>query len=286
MNRDILKFNEIFKDIPAKRSSLAVLSSKDKFLKTCFNISPEEQYKKISLKDFKEKKSTISSVDSFFKDLSQKHEIEGLSIIDRDELWNVMDNLWEKEQESFKNLPYNLQLKLIYERLGLFSSFKTKSKRSTFFYGSKNSTNFFPDTNFLLDIFKTKFKFLFPERKNLVFGLIDNSSNFVDLIMLFFHKSRLMGFVSLNKDMNSLLDISKRTRILSLLETKYKVPCYGVFMEESAWFACVERQKKDGKRAAWSCFFHAQKSRSGKKRLFLEPRSRALQLSLFFKSIF
>ena len=285
MNRDFNKFNEIFRARPSEKKSLTILSSKGNFLRGIFNKEAEEE----SIPELKGKQIEPSSITPIYNLLSKKYNVHSIQNIDEDDLIEITDKLWDEDHNNFQDAHCYAQVRSVYEKL-----FSLKSSKKTLLYGDKNKNNFIPQSNFLLDIFKSKIIKNSFGKRNILFALVDELNDTVDLMVLSFSGQELFRFSSIEKEQVLIKGISgdflKRDtvkRILARLKDKYKNPFHAIFITKSVWIRCLEKQERYGKKAAWRYLLQANKSRrSSREVLLLEPEEWTLRFSMFLKSLF
>ena len=285
MYKELHKFNEVFKIIPAKKKAMTIISFKDSFMFGLFNEKRKEDF----ISTLKGKKINRESLNTIYKFLSKKYDIQALQYIDEDDLMKTVDNLWHRSQEDFQNIHYHTQIKKIRECL--FSS--QVSQKKTFLYGDKNQSNYIPESSFLLNIFNSKSSQSFLEKKNLILGLINETHSAIELMMLSFKNQELFSFSSIGKEEifmkeapSNFLKRNIVKRVLSELKSTYGDSFYGIFTTKSIWIKCIEKQKGHGEKAAWRYFLRRSKGKNNREFLLIEPNSWALRANMLLKSIF
>lgn len=262
------KFQRLLGPLPPKKPSLLVLHSHHRILSGALALSGGSSG---GVGGFQEVGTHIDPIDSAWEVLSHKYEVNGGCFVDNEELVNALGQVASVRPTPPATDHFYAQIVRLRELMGLDRGEKSKL---AVHMGDRPLDQYWPRKNFLLSIFQTFFGELFPERKLVLVGVV-NDSHSMESILLEFHGPDLKGFCEpdfsgIDWKGSNLFDPETAQRFVAWSESHHMLPAYSLFVSRRLWDECREVQLLNGERAAWKLLAKANGAKEEREMLF-EP---------------
>lgn len=262
------KFHQILGPLPPKKPGVVVLHSNNTIVAGAVGIPNDSPMKD----GFEDVGAAMENVDAMWDKLSHKYGAVGSTFIDREELVNALGQVASVRTGSPATDNFYSQLKKLRAQLGVDRNDKQKLAQH---FGDRPVDAFWPREHFLFSLFRCFLGELFPDRKLLLLGVV-NDTDSVDAMLLEFQGHELKGFCDPSfsgldwKGMDLFLP-ENVARFVLWAETHFVLPTYAVFITRRIWEECREAQSKGGEKAAWKHLLKMHSARDVEREVIFEP---------------
>lgn len=262
------KFQRILGPLPPKKSGLVVLHAHNRILGGALGLAAGSP----SNSGFTDTGKQLEPIENSWELFSHKYGCAGATFLENEELLAALAQVAAVRPSAPATDHFHAQLVRLREMIGVEKG--EKSKLATHL-GEKPVEQFWPRKNFLFSFFRSFFGELFPERKLLLLGVVNDSQS-MDALLLEFQGAELKGFCEPDfsgidwKGMDLFLPATA-SRFVAWCESHHMLPAYTLFLTRRVWEECREAQMLHGHKAAWK---HLQKTRSQRdveKEVLFEP---------------
>jgi hypothetical protein len=262
------KFQKILGPLPPKKPGVLVLQANNRVLAGALGLPAGSP----SSAGFGEVGRQIEHIDNTWEELSHKYGAAGASFIDQVELQKLLSQVAAVRSSSPATDHFHAQLVRLREALGVERGEKS---RLAVHMGERPVESFWPRKNFLLGLFRSFFGELFPEKKLLLIGVVNDPQNF-DALLLEFQGAELKGFCEPDfsgidwKGFDLFLP-DTASRFVAWCENHYMLPAYSLFLSRRVWEECRDAQAVQGDKPAWKALLKSRSQRDVEKEVLFEP---------------
>lgn len=262
------KFQRILGHLPPKKSGLVVLHSHNRVLAGALGLSAGSP----SNSGFSDVGRQVDQVDSAWEVFSHKYNAAGATFIDNEELMAALAQVAAVKPSAPATDHFHAQLVRLREMIGVERGEKNKLAVHV---GERPVDQFWPRKNFLLSLFRSFFGELFPERKLVLLGVVNDSES-MDCLLLEFQGAELKGFCEpdfsgIDWKGSDLFLPESAARFVSWCESHHMLPAYSIFLSRRVWEECREAQMLHGEKAAWRALQKVRSQRDVEKEVLFEP---------------
>jgi len=262
------KFQRVLGHLPPKKSGLVVLHSHNRILAGALGFSAGSP----SSSGFSDVGRQIDQVDSAWEVLAHKYNSTGATFIENEELMAALAQVAAVRPSAPATDHFHAQLVRLREMLGVEKGEKSKLAVHV---GDRPVDQFWPRKNFLLSLFRSFFGELFPERKLVLLGVVNDSQS-MDCLLLEFQGSELKGFCEpdfsgIDWKGTDLFLPESAARFVSWCESHHMLPAYSIFLTRRVWEECREAQMLHGEKSAWKALQKFRSQRDVEKEVLFEP---------------
>jgi hypothetical protein len=262
------KFQRVLGPLPPKKSGLVVLHSHNRVLAGALGLSAGSP----SNSGFHEVGRTVDPIDSAWEVFSHKYDVGGGTFIDNEELMAALAQVAAVRPSPPATDHFHAQIVRMRELIGVEKSEKSKLAQHM---GDKPMDQYWPRKNFLLSLFRSFFGELFPERKLVLLGIVNNAQS-MDALLLEFQGPDLKGFCEpdfsgIDWKGSDIFSKETATRFVAWCESHHMLPAYSIFLSRRVWEECREAQMLQGDKAAWRALQKNRAQKDVEKEVLFEP---------------
>jgi hypothetical protein len=262
------KFQRLLGPLPPKKSGLVVLHSNNRVLAGALGLSAGSP----PSSGFLDLGRQLDQLDSAWEVLSHRYNCAGATFMDNEELMAALSQVAAVRPSAPATDHFHAQLARLREMMGLEKGEKSKLAAHL---GERPVEQFWPRKNFLLSLFRPFFGELFPERKLVLLGVV-NDPHSLDALLLEFHGAELKGFCEpdfsgIDWKGNDLFLPETAARFVAWCESHHMLPAYSLFVSRRVWEGCREAQMLQGEKAAWKLLQKTRSQRDVERELQFEP---------------
>lgn len=262
------KFQRILGPLPPKKPGVVVLHSHNRVVSGALGLAAGSP----SNSGFTDQGTQIESLDANWETISHRYGAAGGTYIDNEELMTALAQVAAVRPAAPATDHFHAQLVKLRDLLGVDRG--EKNKLATHM-GERPVDQFWPRKNFLMNLFRSFFGELFPERKLFLLGVVGEAGT-LDALLLEFQGAELKGFCE--PDFSGLdwkgLDLflpDTISRFVNWCESYHMLPAYTLFLTKRVWEECREQQMLHGEKAAWKHLLKLRSQRDVEKEVLFEP---------------
>lgn len=262
------KFQRLLGPLPPKKPGMVVLHSNNRIQAAALSLNSSGQ----SNSGFSDKGKSLDPMESAWEVLSHKYNCGGATFLESNALSEAIAQVASVRPTAPATDHFYAQIVKLREMIGVEKGDRSKLAQH---FGDRPFEQYWPRKNFLLSLFQSFFGELFPERKLLLFTVV-NDANSIDSILLEFQGDELKGFCDPDfsgldwKGMDLFLPETAQ-RFVAWCESHHILPAYSIFLTRRVWEDCRQAQMTQGERAAWKVLLKAKHARDVEKEVLFEP---------------
>lgn len=262
------KFQRLLGHLPPQKSGLVVLHAHNRVLAGALGLSAGSP----SNSGFSDVGRQMDQVDGTWELFSHKYNSAGATFIDNEELMTALAQVAAVRPSAPATEHFHAQLVRLREMIGVEKGEKNKLAVHV---GDRPVDQFWPRKNFLLSLFRSFFGELFPERKLILLGVV-NDPHSMDCLLLEFQGAELKGFCEpdfsgIDWKGTDLFLPESAARFVAWCESHHMLPAYSIFLSRRVWEECREAQMVNGDKAAWRALQRFRSQRDVEKEVLFEP---------------
>ena len=262
------KLQRILGPLPAKKPGMVVLHSHNRVLAGALGYSAQSP----SNSGFTDVGRQVEPIENAWEVFSHKYNSSGATFIDNEELLTALAQVAAVRPTAPATEHFHAQLTRLRELMGVE---KGEKSRLATHVGERPVESFWPRKNFMLALFKSFFGELFPERKLLLLGVV-NDAHSMDALLLEFQGAELKGFCEpdfsgIDWKGKDLFLPETVSRFVAWVENHHMLPSYALIITKRVWEECREIQISQGEKAAWKHLLKVRGQRDVEKEVMLEP---------------
>jgi hypothetical protein len=276
------KLQRILGPLPPKKPGMVVLHSHNRVLAGALGHSAQSP----SNSGFTDVGRQIDPMDTTWELFSHKYASAGATFLDNEELMGALAQVAAVRPSAPATDHFHAQLTKLRELMGVDKGEKSKLALHV---GERPVEHFWPRKNFMLSLFKSFFGELFPERKLLLLGVVNDAQN-MDALLLEFQGAELKGFCEpdfsgIDWKGKDLFLPETAARFVAWAEQYHMLPAYSLILTKRVWEECRDVQTNQGEKAAWKHLLKIRRARDVEKEVLFEPQPWPMKALLHWHSL-
>ena len=284
LRRNWHKFRSLLGSAPARNNGITLLSFQGKIVDGSISGKQDQERE-----PFRDVNLPLDDMNSAFEQLSMRYKARTMTVIQRDDLLKVVNEMHTQNSSSRNENSYISQLMHIRNALGIDQPHRDSLAK---FWGEGHIKNSFPRPHFVLQMFRSWFADLLPERKLIFLGVLDEEKGSLDSMLLEFDGNKLKRFwepdwagFDWKAHTQTFVNRESAAKFVSWCENRYVLPCYAIFVSKECWNQCIDLQDNQSNRAAWKFFVKKRNGKPIEREVVIEPEPWPLKALLYWNSI-